>query len=102
MECAGIADLAKGCNLGGGVRLRAGHLGNEAAESNTGLVERVILSESSGSTSGSRPDEGSTASHRFEVRIDKFTNHDDLLQRVERVNNIWLKANQCLTARVDA
>jgi ribosome-associated translation inhibitor RaiA len=42
------------------------------------------------------------ASHRFEVRIDKFTNHDDLLQRVERVNNIWLEANQCLTARVDA
>ena len=42
------------------------------------------------------------ASHRLEVRIDKFTNHDDLLQRVEWVNNIWLKANQCLTARVDA
>ena len=43
MECAGIADLVKGCNLGGGVRLRAGHLDNGAAESNTGLVERVIL-----------------------------------------------------------
>ena len=24
------------------------------------------------------------------------------LQRVEWVNNIWIKANQCLTARVDA
>ena len=42
------------------------------------------------------------ANHRLDFRIVKFTNHDDLLQRVGCVNNIWLKASQCLTARVDA
>src|SRR3954451_4040270 len=100
--CGHCRDLAKGCNLGGGVRLRAGHLDNGAAESNTGLVERVILSEGLDRRRDRDPDEGSTANHRLEVRIDKFTNHDDLLQSVEWVNNIWLEANQCLTARVDA
>jgi hypothetical protein len=42
------------------------------------------------------------ASNRLEVRIDEFTNHDDLIQRVEWVNDIWITASQCLTARVDA
>src|SRR5712664_1689938 len=44
--------------------------------------------------------EQSAASHRLEFRIDEFTNHDDFLQRGCIVNNIWLKASQCLTARV--
>ena len=102
MECAGIADLAKGCNLGADIRLRAGQLGNGAAESNTGLVDRVILKEILDRRRDRDADARKFISHRFEVRIDKFTNYDDLLQRVEWVNNIWLKANQCLTARVDA
>jgi len=42
------------------------------------------------------------ARHRIEIHIVKFTNHDKFLQRIECVNNIWLEANQCLTARVDA
>jgi hypothetical protein len=49
-----------------------------------------------------RGDVEQSASHRLEFRIDEFTNHDDFLQRGCIVNNIWLKASQCLTARVDA
>jgi len=43
------------------------------------------------------------ARNRIEFHIVKFTSsldHDEFLQRVECVNNIWLEANQCLTARV--
>ena len=42
------------------------------------------------------------ARHRIEFHIVKFTSHvhDEFLQRVECVNNIWFEANQCLTARV--
>jgi hypothetical protein len=45
------------------------------------------------------------ASHNLEVRIDKFTNHDDLLRVCVWFGiceQHWLEANQCLTARVDA
>jgi hypothetical protein len=45
---------------------------------------------------------GCPARHRIEFHIVKFTSHvhDEFLQRVECVNNIWFEANQCLTARV--
>ena len=103
MECAGIADLAKGCNLGADSSTEGRpRWVTEPPRATPVWLSRVILKEILDRRRDRDADEGSTASHRFEVRIDKFTNHDDLLQRVEWVNNIWLKANQCLTARVDA
>ncbi len=103
MECAGIADLADGSSLDAGVRLGAGHLDNGAADSNTGLVERVVLKKSLGQRRDrDRSHVDSTARHRLEVRIDEFTNHDDLSKEFVSVNNIWLEASQRLTARVDA
>src|SRR5215510_9599200 len=81
MESAGIPDLStnKGLVLAQGVRLSADHLGNGAADGNTGQVGRV--NQSRGLAPDERIDVESTASHHLEVRIDKFTNHD-LLQRV--------------------
>jgi len=40
------------------------------------------------------------ASNRLHFRINKFTDHDDFSKEFVSVNNIWLEANQCLTARV--
>jgi hypothetical protein len=103
MECAGITDLANGSNLDASVRLRAGHLDNGAVQSNTGLGDRVSLRKNLGQRRDrDRIEVESTASHRLEVRIDEFTNHDDLSKGFVSVNNIWLEASQCLTARVDA
>ena len=105
MECAGIADLTGGSNLGRAVRLAAEDVGRVAAEDrNSGLAVRVILKEILGhSRDRDRSEvEAMPASHRLEVRIDEFTNHDDLIHRVEWVNDIWIAASQCLTARVDA
>ena len=42
------------------------------------------------------------ASNRLHFRINKFTDHDDFSKEFVSVNNIWLEANQCLTARVIA
>ena len=98
MESAGIPDL--GQDRGRVVRRfdAAERGGTEAASSNgrTDVVRLIELHAIEVAT------DFETASHRLEVRIDKFTNHDDLSKEFVSVNNIWLEASQCLTARVDA
>ena len=94
VECAGIPDLADAVDAD--VRLRTDHVqsGATIAESKSILSLLELLVDES--------EIDLPASHRLEFRIDKFANHDVFLQRGLHVNNIWLKASQCLTARVDA
>ena len=63
MECAGIADLTGGSNLGRAVRLAAEDVGRVAAEDrNSGLAVRVILKEILGhSRDRSRRDKRTTS-----------------------------------------
>jgi hypothetical protein len=102
VERAGIPGLADDCDLARAVRQRTDRVdsGGIEAESKSVLMDVVMLSEILADRS--KVERTIAASHNLEFRIDKFTNHDDLLQRVECVNNIWLEANQRLTARVDA
>ena len=104
MESAGIPDLAVAHNPDQG---RAVDLITDRVDSGGGrvfaaggssgaLVGIVILNV------GQVLVHIKAASNRLEVRIDEFTNHDFYSKEVLHVNNIWLKASQCLTARVDA
>jgi hypothetical protein len=102
VESAGIPDLADDCDLARAVRQSTDRVdsGGIHAESKSVLMDVVMLSEILADRS--KVERTISASHNLEFRIDEFTNHDDLLQRVECVNNIWLEASQRLTARVDA
>ena len=102
MERAGISGLADDRDLARAVRQSTDRVdsGGIEAERKSVLMDVVVLSEILADRS--KVYRTIAASHNLEFRIDKFTNHDHLLQRVECVNNIWLEANQRLTARVDA
>jgi hypothetical protein len=81
VESAGIPDLADA--VAADDRLRTDHVQSGAilAGSKSKLIGRVSRLEllADESEIDRRP---LAASHRLEFRIDKFTNHDDLLQRV--------------------
>ena len=97
MERAGIPDLA----VQDLVRLREGVESDSRATGGAAAdrqgVAAVSLSILESDVRHVENVEAATANHGLDFRIDKFTNHDDL-----PVNNIWLEANQCLTARVYA
>ena len=106
VESAGIPDLDLGQDLLSPSNVKRGSRATITADADAAERLRKLRSGVAGDDSvermRKRGDVEQSASHRLEFRIDEFTNHDDFLQRGCIVNNIWLKASQCLTARVDA
>src|SRR5260221_1229015 len=106
VESAGIPDLDLGQDLLSPSNVKRGSRATITADA--GAAERLrklrsgVAGDDSVERMRKRGDVEQSASHRLEFRIDEFTNHDDFLLRGCIVNNIWLKASQCLTARVDA
>src|ERR1700694_4397985 len=106
VESAGIPDLDLDQVLLSRTNVQRGSRATITADADAAERLRKLRSGVAGGDSvermRKRGDVQQSASHRLEFRIDEFTNHDDFPQRGCIVNNIWLKASQCLTARVDA